>query len=81
MEDDDLVTDTAEAALDTEERIVEIIARAHRMGRIKDGLVLCDNCGNPACLSLSITLSWTACSVCVWGEADSFDPEDVIPCG
>lgn len=55
-----------------------IISRARRMGRIRHGLVLCDNCENPASLSLSLDMSWTCCAPCVWGEADSFDPEDVI---
>jgi len=55
-----------------------IIKRARRMGRIRDGLALCDNCDTPASRELSIALSWTACAPCVSGEADSFDPADLI---
>ncbi len=53
--------------------IEQIIKRAQRMGRIKDGLVLCDNCDTPASLSLALNMSWTPCAPCVFGEADSFD--------
>jgi hypothetical protein len=56
-----------------------IVARALRQGRIAGGLVLCDLCDNPASLQLSLVLGWTACAPCAWGEADSFDNEDVIP--
>ncbi len=59
--------------------IEKIIARAKRRGRIKDGLVLCDNCDTPASLSCSLALSWTGCAPCVWGESDSFDEDDLIP--
>jgi hypothetical protein len=58
--------------------IAKIIERAKRMKRIKDGLVLCDNCDTPASRSLSLLLSWTACEPCVWGEADSYDAADLI---
>jgi hypothetical protein len=59
-------------------KIKRIIARAIRTKRVKDGLVLCDNCDTPASKSLSTSLSWTACAPCVWGEAGSFDPADLI---
>ena len=59
-------------------KLAKLVSRARRMKRIRDGVVLCDNCGNPASLSLSLDLSWTCCAPCVWGEADSFDPEDVL---
>lgn len=55
-----------------------IIFAANKAGRIKDGLVLCDNCDTPASKSLSRELSWTACAPCVWGEAKSFDGKDLI---
>ena len=60
------------------DRLVQIIARARRMGRIKDGLVLCDNCDTPASRTYSTALSWTGCGPCVTGEADTFDPDDFI---
>ncbi len=59
-------------------RLAQIIARAKRDGRVKDGLVICENCVNPASMDLSISLHWTACAPCVWGEADSFDEGDLI---
>lgn len=55
-----------------------IIRRAERLGRIKDGLVLCDNCNTPASMDLSLRMSWTCCAPCVWGESYSFDPDDLI---
>lgn len=58
--------------------IKKIIDRARRTGRIKDGLVLCENCDTPASKSLSLSLSWTGCAPCVWGEASSFDDSDLI---
>jgi len=58
--------------------IRKIIKRAVRMNRVKDGLVLCDHCDTPASAALSQKLGWTACTICVWGEADSFDPDDLI---
>ena len=56
----------------------EVISEARKKRRIKDGLVLCENCDNPASASLSQALSWTGCAPCVWGEADSFDDKDLI---
>ena len=53
--------------------IKRIIERAKKAGRIKDGLVLCDNCDNPADRELSQKLSWTACAPFVFGEDDVFD--------
>jgi hypothetical protein len=58
--------------------IAKIIERAKRTGRVGDGLVLCENCDNPADGELSQALSWTACAPCVWGEADSLDPANFI---
>jgi len=59
--------------------IEEIIKKAKREGRVKSGLVLCDNCDTPASRSLSLAVGWTGCAPCIQGEADSFDPEDLIP--
>lgn len=60
-----------------EDKLKRIIATAkHR--RVANNLVLCENCDNPASLSLSLELSWTACAPCVWGEADSLDAADLI---
>jgi hypothetical protein len=55
--------------------------RARKNGRIRDGLLLCDNCDTPASLSLSRALHWTACGPCATGEADSLDPADFIHVG
>lgn len=59
-------------------KLDRIISKAKREGRIRAGLVLCENCENPASKDLSLSLSWTACAPCVWGEADSFDAGDLI---
>ena len=56
----------------------KIIYLAKRKGRIKNGLVLCDNCDNPASKSMATTMSWVGCGPCYTGEADSLDFEDVI---
>lgn len=56
-----------------------IINKAKRRKRVKGGLVLCDLCDTPASASISKALSWTACAPCAFGEADSFDPKDLIP--
>lgn len=63
--------------------IEKIIQRARRMGRIKDWLVLCDLCDTPASMSLALNMSWTPCAPCAFGEADSFDDQDliVVPAG
>lgn len=61
--------------------IEKIISRAKRMDRIKDGLVLCDNCDTPASRKYSTALSWTGCGPCITGESDSFDAEDLISAG
>ena len=58
--------------------IPEIVKRARRTGRAKDGLVLCDNCDTPASKSLSVAVGWTCCGPCCTGEADSFDSADLI---
>lgn len=57
-----------------------VIRRASRMGRIRDGLVLCDNCDNPAD-DTSRFISWTGCGPCIFGEADALDPEEFISVG
>jgi len=59
--------------------VAQVIAEAIKRHRVKDGLVLCDLCDTPASLSLSTSLSWTGCAICVWGEASSFDEADLIP--
>ena len=58
--------------------IDKIIARARRMGRIREGLVLCDNCDISASASVSKVVGWTSCAPCTFGEADSFDEQDLI---
>lgn len=59
-------------------KISKIVEKAKKRGRVKDGLVLCDNCDTPASKSLSQSLHWTCCAPCVWGEAKSFDRRDLI---
>jgi hypothetical protein len=61
--------------------IEKIIERAVRMGRVQGGLVLCDNCDNPADGPLSRAVGWTGCAPCVWGEADSIDPANFVAVG
>ena len=58
--------------------VEQIIKRARRMGRVENGLVLCDNCDTPASKSLSVDMSWTGCAPCMLGEADAFDEADLI---
>ena len=55
-----------------------IIKRAKRIGRIKDGFVLCDNCDTPASKTYSTELSWTCCGACAMGEAEAIDYRDFI---
>jgi hypothetical protein len=62
-------------------KLARIIARAKRMRHVKNGFVTCDVCGNPASMSASLALGWTGCAVCVFGESDAFDEEDLIPVG
>lgn len=59
-------------------KISRIIERARRTGRIRDNLVLCENCDTPADRELSQELGWTCCAPCVWGEADSFNDNNLI---
>jgi len=59
-------------------KIDRIIARAIQQGNVKNNLVICDNCNTPASKSLSLAMSWTGCAPCMLGEADSFDPADLI---
>lgn len=54
------------------------IERARRMGRIKDGKVLCENCDTPASKSYTRALSWICCGPCATGEAAEFNPKDLI---
>jgi hypothetical protein len=58
--------------------IQKIIERARRMKRIRDGLVLCDNCDNPADGKISPSIGWTACGPCAWGESDALEPDNFI---
>lgn len=62
-------------------KLSKIVSRARRMKRIKDGLVLCDNCDTPASLKYSLALSWTACGGCATGESQEIDPKDFIAVG
>lgn len=71
-------TPAIETAKEIVTRAERILARARRMGRIRDGLVLCDTCDTPASLACSIALAWTCCGPCATGEADSFNPDDLI---
>ena len=58
--------------------IEKIVERARRTKRIRDGLVLCDNCDTPASAQYSKACGWTGCGPCMTGEADALDPEDFI---
>lgn len=64
-----------------EGKLAKIIERARRLGHIKDGLVICDNCDTPASRNLSIATYWTGCAPCMTGESDSFDATDLIYAG
>ena len=46
--------------------------------RIKEGLVLCENCDDPADWDLSIEQGWVGCAPCMTGEWQSFNPENLI---
>jgi hypothetical protein len=59
--------------------LAKIIARARKTGRVKDGLVLCDNCDTPASKTYSTMLSWTGCGPCATGQSSEFDASDLIP--
>jgi len=59
-------------------KISKIIERAKRTGRVRDGLVLCENCDTPASTIYSTALSWTACGGCATGESAEVDPSDFI---
>jgi len=58
--------------------IAKLIARAFRLKRVKNDLVLCDDCDTPASKSLSTALSRGVCAPCALGEADSFNADDLI---
>lgn len=58
--------------------IPEIVRWAHRNGRIRNHIVLCESCDNPALKSAAIEMSWVGCGACYFGEADAIDHEDVI---
>jgi hypothetical protein len=62
------------------ERKMTAIQRSarNRKGGVKDGLVICENCDAPASLSGSMAVGWTGCGPCIFGEANSLDPEDFI---
>lgn len=55
-----------------------IIQRAKRLGHIKDGFVICDNCDTPADLTASIACGWTGCAPCIYGEAEALDASEFI---
>lgn len=57
--------------------ISEIINRAKRIGRF-ECIVLCDNCGTPASLKYSTSLSWTCCAGCATGESKLVSEADFI---
>lgn len=46
--------------------------------RAKEGLVVCEVCGTFASWELSCDVGWVGCAPCITGEADSFDPADLI---
>ena len=46
--------------------------------RIKDELVLCENCDTPASWKFSVNCGWVGCAPCMTGEASSFDTDDLI---
>lgn len=56
-------------------KLKEVIERAVRIGHVKNGLVTCDNCDNPADRDLAESMSWVPCGPCCFGEANSLDPE------
>lgn len=59
-------------------KIDKIIPWARRNDRIRDGIVLCENCDNPALKSAAIQMSWVGCGACYFGESDAIDYDDVI---
>lgn len=58
-------------------QIRQIVLRAQRIGHVRDNLVLCDVCDNPASKSISVK-GPVLCGPCATGEADSLDWADVI---
>lgn len=61
--------------------IKKILDWAQKNDRIRDGLVLCELCDNPALKSGALRMSWVGCGACYFGEADMLDPDDVISLG
>ena len=61
--------------------IARLIKRARATKRIRNGVVLCDDCDTPADKTLSLQLSRGVCGPCALGEADSFDAANLIPSG
>ena len=59
-------------------KVERIVARARRMGRVKDNLVLCDVCDTPASKRYSMVIGWTGCGACATGEAAEVNPDDFI---
>ena len=59
-------------------KLKRIIERAQRTGRVRDGMVLCENCDTPASKKYSTALSWNCCGGCATGEAAEIDPCDFI---
>jgi hypothetical protein len=58
--------------------IRQIITWARKHNRIRGGVVLCENCDNPALKSAAVVMPWVGCGACYFGEADAVDYSDVI---
>ena len=58
-------------------KVEKLIAKARKLGRIRDGLVLCENCDTPAD-NVSLKLGWLGCGACVYGSAAEIDPAEFI---
>jgi hypothetical protein len=59
-------------------KIKAIIVLAQRSDRVRNGVVLCDLCGNPALKSAALEMDWVGCGACYFGETDAIDYDDVI---
>lgn len=59
--------------------MAKILTWARQNERIKDGLVLCECCDNPALRSVALKMSWVGCGACYFGEASAVNLKDVIP--
>jgi len=56
----------------------QIIRWARKNNRIRNGVVMCELCDNPALKSAALKMSWVGCGACYFGESDAVDHEDVI---